>query len=78
MKITANGLVFEETNPHCKCILSEAQGELYAFVQCLDMGMDGRETAIVKRYWGRYSHDAREDSIRSILLNGGKWPKLPD
>ena len=78
MKISANGLVFEEGHPQCKCILSDAQGELFAFVQCLDTGMDGQESVMVKRYWGRYSHDDRAGSIEDIMRNGEKWPVLPD
>lgn len=78
MKITANGLVFEEGHSQCQCILSDAQGELFAFVQCLDTGIDGQESVIVKRYWGHYSHDDRAGSIEDIMRNGGKWPVLPE
>ncbi|AXE71583.1 hypothetical protein A191_04745 [Escherichia coli KTE233] len=78
MKITVNGLFFEENHPQCKCILSQTQGELYAFIQCLDTGLNGQESAIIKRYRGRYSHDDRAESIKNIMSNGGKWPVLPD
>jgi len=77
MKIQVNGLVFDKANPKCKCLLSEAQGQVYAFVQCLDTGMDGQENGIIKRYWGKYSHENEEASIRAIMQNGGKWPVLP-
>ncbi|ERK05610.1 hypothetical protein L580_3320 [Serratia fonticola AU-P3(3)] len=39
------------------------------------MGMS--EAPIPKHYWGSYSHDAPEQSIKSIMEYGGKWPSLP-
>lgn len=74
---TDTNLVFDEHDDDCRLLLSSAQGKLYAFVQCLDTGMNGnaRYTA---RYWGEYTHDDPEGSIRRILRDGGKWPRLPE
>ncbi|PXW50388.1 hypothetical protein DFO55_12459 [Grimontella sp. AG753] len=44
MKILVNGLLYDESNRQCLCILNQSQGLTYAFIQCLDVGMDGRET----------------------------------
>lgn len=76
MRINVNQLVYDDADALCKCILSESQGNLYAFIQCVDTGMDGnaRYTA---RYWGAFSHDDTAGSIKKILANGGKWPSLP-
>ncbi|MEL6008212.1 hypothetical protein J4Z08_21035 [Citrobacter portucalensis] len=77
MKIQVNGMIYDSEHRDCKCILNEAQGQVYAFIQCIDTGMDGNETAIPKRYWGQYAHAAPEASITRIMQNGGKWPVLP-
>ncbi|HDM8093543.1 TPA: hypothetical protein PXN44_004442 [Yersinia enterocolitica] len=75
MRIELNNLLYDKTDSRCKCIVADSQGELYAFMQVLDIGMP--EKPLIKRYWGRYSHNAVEQSIRDILANGGKWPTLP-
>lgn len=77
MKIQVNGMIYDESNRDCQCHLADAQHEVFAFIQCLDVGMDGTASAIKKRYWGRYDHDNKEASIRAIMENGGKWPVLP-
>lgn len=71
IKVEVNGLIYDSGNKACKCILADSQGKLYAFLQALD-------GSIKKRYWGEYSHDAPEASIRAIMERGGKWPKLPE
>ncbi|EAQ8948821.1 hypothetical protein ZP73_003604 [Salmonella enterica subsp. enterica] len=71
IQVEVNGLVYDSTNPKCKCILNNSQNTLYAFIVVLD----GDYT---KRYWGKYDHDAQEASIKEIMLWGGKWPDLPE
>ncbi|EAS2762985.1 hypothetical protein HF504_22305 [Enterobacter hormaechei] len=71
IQVEVNGLVYDSTNPKCKCILSNSQNTLYAFIEVLD----GDYT---KRYWGKYDHDAQADSIKEIMRWGGKWPDLPE
>ncbi|ELM1533891.1 hypothetical protein Q3R63_004426 [Salmonella enterica] len=71
IKVEVNGLVYDSSNPKCKCILSDSQRKLYAFIEVLDGDM-------TKRYWGQYSHDAPEESIKEIMRWGGKWPRLPE
>ena len=56
IKVEVNGLVYASSNPKCKCILSNSQRKLYAFLLVLDGDM-------TRRYWGEYDHDAPEDSI---------------
>ncbi|HBN3195581.1 TPA: hypothetical protein L2F60_004826 [Escherichia coli O25b:H4-ST131] len=70
IKVEVNGLVYDSSNPKCKCILSNSQRKLYAFLLVLDGDM-------MRRYWGEYDHDAPEDSIKEIMQWGGKWPDLP-
>lgn len=76
-QVTAdNNLTYHPDDPLCQCILSESCGTLYAFVQCLDTGMEGNDRWPV-RYWGLYSHSDARGSIRRIMEHGGKWPDLP-
>lgn len=46
MKIQVNGMIYDEANRDCQCHLATTQNELFAFIQCLDLGMDGQETPI--------------------------------
>lgn len=71
IKVAVNGLIYDSGNIACKCIFADSQGKLFAFLQVLD-------GSIKKRYWGEYSHDAAEASIRAIMEYGGKWPHLPE
>ncbi|WP_075881797.1 hypothetical protein [Vreelandella massiliensis] len=77
MRVQVNQMIYDEADDLCKCVLSQSQGKLFAFIQCIDTGMDGtaRYTA---RYWGEFSHDAPEATIKRIMEWGGKWPQLPD
>ncbi|MEB0982848.1 hypothetical protein [Citrobacter portucalensis] len=70
IKVEVNGLIYDSGNKACKCILADSQGKLFAFIQVLD-------GSLKKRYWGEYSHDYAEASIRAIMEHGGKWPVLP-
>ncbi|REC93383.1 hypothetical protein [Kushneria indalinina] len=72
MKVNVNQLVYDDAHPQCTCRVVQSQGQLYAMVQCLDMGMDGEEVVGTKRYWGTFEWDS-EDHMRAILKNGGKW-----
>lgn len=75
MRIQSNGLVFDREDADCKLILSKCQDDVFAFVQCIDTGMDGSQREI-KRYWGRYCFEQSEESILQILRWGGQWPDL--
>lgn len=72
IKVEVNNMVFDSTNPACKLILSDSQGKLYGFVECIDAS-----SGQAKRYWGEYSHDDARASIKRIMEWGGKWPELP-
>lgn len=72
MKVNVNQMIYDDDHPQCSCHVIQSQGQLYAFVQCLDMGMDGEHVVAIKRYWGRFEWDS-EDHLRDILRNGGKW-----
>jgi len=73
---TNNNLVFDDSDKLCFCTHSSSQGEAFAFVQCLDVGMDGLMRN-PKRYWGKWDSHNPEDSMKAIMEHGGKWPKLP-
>lgn len=72
MKVSVNQLVYDDDHPDCICRVVQSQGQLFAFVQCLDMGLSDDEVVYTKRYWGRFEWHS-EDHMRAILENGGKW-----
>lgn len=76
IQVEVNNLIYDSSNRDCKCILSDSQGTVYAFLQVLDMGMP--EHPLKKRYWGIYDHDDPEGAIQEIMERGGKWPLLPN
>lgn len=51
MRIKIHNLVFDEADPLCRCILTALQGQLYAFIQAVDIGLKG-DLRIPKQYWG--------------------------
>tara|TARA_R110001592_G_scaffold10163_1_gene53181 strand:- start:9763 stop:9999 length:237 start_codon:yes stop_codon:yes gene_type:complete len=69
--------VFDDTNPDCTMLVVRSCGALYAFIQCLDANPRNNKP-FIKRYWGPFSWDSQEASIKNILENGGEWPKLPE
>ena len=73
---TDNSLLFDDDDSLCFCVHSSSQGEVFAFVQCRDVGMDG-QMRNPKRYWGKWDWDSPEDSMKAIMEYGGKWPELP-
>lgn len=74
----AGNLVYDDSNPDCAMIISECQGELYAFVTALDIGSSASplKKPMKARYWGKFSWSNKENAIREILHTGGKWPDL--
>ncbi len=77
MKIkTSTNLVFDSSHEKCICITSSAEQRTFAFIQCLDVGCDGKYER-PKRYWGLYDSQNPEDSIMRIMRTGGRWPALP-
>ena len=74
--LTDSNLMFDDSDDRCLCIVSQAQGQLFAFIQCIDRGFDGNREEL-KRYWGTFDPDFPEDSIAMIMRKGGKWPDLP-
>lgn len=71
-------LVYDSEHPLCSMKLCNSQGQLYAFLTVLDMGMPHcpLNPPHQKRYWGRFSWEDEVGSIAAILHNGGKWPQL--
>jgi len=76
---TDNNMLYDDSDARCYCVLSQAQGHYFAFVQALDLGAPHcrYESPHTKRYWGFWNPDDPDESIRNILLVGGKWPSLP-
>ena len=73
-------LVYDDESPLCQLIVTSSQGFQYAFMQCLDSDLSdyrAGKAKRVKRYWGAFNHDTKEESIRDIMHYGGKWPDLP-
>ena len=71
-------LVYDTSDPLCSIEICSCQGELFAFVAALDIGVSGcrHPQPQPKRYWGIFSYNNETDSIRNILNDGGKWPQL--
>ena len=73
--IEVNNLRFCKADKDCKIIIADSEGELYAFIQVVDIGTQG-SSRYLKRYWGKYSHSKEYESIERIMCRGGKWPEL--
>ena len=71
-------LIFDDSLPDCRKIITQSQGQLFAFIVCLDIGVGEKpfKKPIKNHYWGKFSWENEHDSIRSIMANGGKWPDL--
>lgn len=74
---TDTNLFYDNHHEKCKLFYSGSQGRQYAFIQCLDVGYNGKGEHI-KRYWGLYNESDKQASIEGILRSGGKWPQLPE
>lgn len=72
MLVKIGGLLYDEEDPQCFKILNSAQGEMFAFVQVIDIG-----TGEPKRYWGAWDASDEVGSMFEIMTVGGKWPQLP-
>lgn len=68
-----NNLLFDENDPLCQLIEVRADGDTMLFLQCLD-----EQSGFPKRYCGVVRAPILHDEIRRIMLNGAKWPQLPD
>lgn len=71
-------LVYDSENKLCTMQVVSCQGALFAFIVALDIGMETSRLSKPepKHYWGLFSYDNEEESIREILATGGKWPVL--
>lgn len=71
-------LLYDSENPLCGLKITSSQGNLFAFVTCLDIGGIDREPEKCdqRQYWGEYSHSDPEGAIKEILHTGGKWSKF--
>ncbi len=81
MKVqTKNNLMFDSQHPKCQLHFARTHGHGFAFVQCLDTGLNGKAEH-VKRYWGFYADSLDEEenkaAIYNIMNSGSKWPDLP-
>jgi len=74
----SGNLLFDESHPMCWLRICEAQGEKYAFLVAMDIGINGAylNDPSEKRYWGKFTYENQENSIREILNTGGEWPQL--
>lgn len=73
-----NNMVFDDQDSRCFLRVHHCQGQKFAFVVCLDLGWpDCRlQEPIPKRYWGKFSWDNKEASIKQIMHSGAKWDDL--
>ncbi|CAK2132163.1 hypothetical protein BCT01_24050 [Vibrio tasmaniensis] len=82
MKVqTENNLVYDSNHPKCQIHFARTHGRGFAFIQCLDTGLDGK-TERVKRYWGFYADSLNdkenEADVYRIMNSGSPWPDLPE
>jgi len=79
MQLEINNLLFDDAHPKCGCTFSQTNGQNFAFVSALDLGMAHArlKKPIVSRYWGAWDVNHPKDSMKQILKTGGKWPQLP-
>ncbi|MBE8578666.1 hypothetical protein [Vibrio sp. OPT18] len=77
---TENNLLFDSSHPKCQLHYARTHGRGFAFIQCLDTGLDGKAERI-KRYWGFYADSLDEEenkaAIHDIMNTGSSWPCLP-
>lgn len=73
-----DNLVFDDSDPRCYLEVVRCHGANVAFIQCLDIGWPDNRLSQpgLKRYFGFWDPDEPEASIRQILKDGGKWPRL--
>ena len=76
MKLEKNNMVFDDSHPLCLCVTSQTEGQTFAFVQVIDVGVDGT-LEHTKRLWGHFSPDTPEQSLLRIMARAGEWPRLP-
>lgn len=76
---TENSLLFDDSDPDCSLVFSRTHGHAFAFIQCLDIGKNGKSRRI-KRYWGFYADSSdekkNEQSIYHIMNSGSSWPDI--
>jgi hypothetical protein len=76
-KVEVGSMVFDSADPDCMLIVETACGRQYAFIQCIDTGVNGA-ARWKKRYWGPFNWSDHAGSVQHIMESGGKWPKLPE
>ncbi|OQX33922.1 MAG: hypothetical protein B0D91_13345 [Oceanospirillales bacterium LUC14_002_19_P2] len=75
-----NNLVFDDNSADCLLHVAQSQGQLFAFIQCIDASLEKYQAGnyrLTKRYWGQFAWNDQEHCIREIMRNGGKWQNVP-
>ncbi|HCC82270.1 MULTISPECIES: hypothetical protein [unclassified Methylophaga] len=73
-------MIFDSEDDRCKLIKAMGpDGKIHAFIQCLDIGniYNRLKKPHEKQYWGFFSPDEPEESIKEIMRHGVKWPAIP-
>ncbi|WP_234494840.1 hypothetical protein [Vibrio maritimus] len=77
---TENNLLYDSSHPKCQLHFARTHGRGFAFIQCLDTGLNGKAEH-VKRYWGFYADSLNEKEneadIYHIMNSGSPWPDIP-
>lgn len=78
VKNEQDNLMYDESNPLCSIQICASQGDIFAFVVALDIGLPHCRLSKPgqKRYWGKYNWNDKAGSIKQILADGGQWPTL--
>ena len=81
MQVTngVGNLIYDDADGRCFVRTESADGQTFAFIQCLDLGFAHarHDPPLLTRYWGFWDPDDPEGSIKQIMAYGGKWPDLP-
>lgn len=79
VRAESNDLVFDGSDPRCKCIVHNIQGTLFAFIQVMDLGAEHCrfDEPMPKYYCGHFDDERPQESILAIMKTGSKWPHLP-
>ena len=73
-----NSMMFDDHDQRCFFRVHFCESQNFAIVTCLNLGLsDCRlQQLFPKRYWGKFSWDDKESSIKKIMHSRAKWNDL--
>lgn len=76
MNVKQNGMTYDSEDPRCQLFIgtTAATGGTTNQLKIAFITVVDDSTQCLKRYFGVFDWEAREESIRNIMDVGGKWP----